>query len=197
MDEYLTVGSTTREEVVSRLGEPYSTLGTERYLHYSWYCADGSWWEGGADMGSYGPIIEFDEQDIVKRYRVLYECERELYLSKPLEIRIVLEHETNPGQDATLILSKNSVELTGPSRSFEISPEQVVTGRRCGKGDTGLKNGFCIELGFSEETEAGDSIHIRLDAFDVYAFLRYIQRNCPNYVFEFPAPDALAERTPS
>ena len=188
MDELLTVGSTTRQEAMSRLGEPALTLGQERYLLYRWFCVD---------SGMFGPIIEFDEQDIVKRYRVLYECEKELFLSKPLEIRVVLEHETDPDQKATLILSKNSVELRGPANGFEISPEQVVTGRRCGEDDGGLPNAYCIELGFSEETEAGDGIRIRMDPFVMYPFSSYIQRNCPNYVFEPPDPDALAERTTS
>jgi len=72
---FLTVSKTTREDVLLRFGEPDLILNDQRIMIYHWIVSHGYWLTGGGYSAVGGPIsndylfmLEFDEEDRLKRF---------------------------------------------------------------------------------------------------------------------------------
>ena len=73
-------GTTTREEVLLRLGEPDFTLNEQSIFAYSWTRVQGYFFIGGGYSGAGGPVgkttllmLEFDSMNLLKRFEFVPE----------------------------------------------------------------------------------------------------------------------------
>lgn len=204
--DFVRVGSTSREEVLLKLGEPDAVREDERRFLYRWVTVHGylAWgtYGGGGDVAPIGVkrfdlLIEFDDQGVVKRLGDIktwaenMEGQKEppLDLSTPIEIPVI--HARFPAlaklfrgdTAATLILGKDFVEFreSKPSHNFRISPEKIILLKRYSETDEYWNAGeLHYYIRFSEKTEAGKGIHIRVDFFSSLTLLKYLRQNCPN-----------------
>ena len=139
----MALGSTSREQVLLKLGEPDAAWKDEQYFLYRWFTVRGY----AVTMGTAGEIggeghnliVEFDHDGLVKDYGDIRQWAVRLYHravlkpldSSPIDIPIKHWHEgfTNPSADALLTLGKGSVEFTeatNASHNFRISPEKII-----------------------------------------------------------------------
>lgn len=198
--EFMRVGSTSREEVLLKLGEPDAVRKDERYYLYRWVTVHGYliWATYGGGDGAehigkkrYDLLMEFDDQGIIKRYGDIEEWARkgrgqkDLDLSTPIEIPVTHQHRWAPDKDATLILGKDFFEFRDPSHHFRISPEKIILIRPSSEDDNQWAAGLLsYNIHFSEETEAGERIRIRVDLFSLPILLEYLRQNSPYLVVE-------------
>jgi len=194
--EFMRVGSTSREEVLLKLGEPDAVRKDERYFLYRWVTVHGyiaAYGGGGEYIGKkrYDLLIEFDDKGVVKRYGDIEEWARkgrwqkDLDLSTPIEIPVTHQHRLAPDKDASLILGKDFFEFRDPSHHFRISPEKIILIRPSSEDDNQWAAGLLsYNIHFSEETEAGERIRIRVDLFSLPTLLEYLRQNSPYLVVE-------------
>lgn len=192
--EFMGLGSTSREEVLLKLGEPDAVWEDERHFLYWWVTARGyaivfdnapPIWKKRYDL-----LIEFDDQGVVKRYGDIEEWARkgrwqkDLDLSTPIEIP-VKHHRWTGDKDARLILGKDFFEFRDPSHNFRISPEKIILLRPIFAQDEQWAPAFFYyDIHFSEETVAGKKIRIRVDLFSLPTLLEYLRQNSPYLVVE-------------
>ena len=208
--EFMRVGSTSREQVLLKLGESDAVREHERYLLYRWVTVRGyllvklleSESTGHIGKNTYELLIEFDDEGLVKRFgdirtwaaKVEGQEEPPLGLATPIEIPVshlypglfgpvIVEQE----DDARLILGKDFFELreSWPSLDFRISPEKIVLLRERSytfdiAHDHWAAGKLTYDIHFSERTAAGKTIGIRVDVFSLLPLLEYLRENCPN-----------------
>lgn len=207
--EFMRVGSTSKEEVLLKLGEPDAVWEDERNFLYLWFTARGYVGAGGSPMYIGKPhelLIEFDEQDVIKRLgdidtwaaKVQGQKGRPLDLSTPVEIPVKYLHTSTPVEtpvsyhhisayfeDASLILGKDFFEIRESSHNIRISPEKIILLRHePGTIYQLLRGVLTYNIHFSEKTVAGEKIHILVDIFSLTTLLEYLQQNCPNLVVQ-------------
>jgi len=150
------VGSTSKEEVLLKLGEPDGVWKDERYFLYRWGTVRGYVGTYGSSRRGYVGaerhhwLIEFDEEDVIKQLgdfetwaaKVQGQKDRPLDPSTPVEIQVSCLHPPKPFkpvgdpmrhpktfthvEDARLIMGKDFFEIRGSSHDFRISPEKIL-----------------------------------------------------------------------
>jgi len=193
--EFMGVGSTSREEVLLKLGEPDEVWEDERHFLYWWLTARGylidrnpndtPMWKKRYDL-----LIEFDDQGVVKRYGDIEEWARkgrwkkDLDLSTPIEIP-VKHYRWSGNEDARLILGKDFFEFRDPSHNFRISPEKIILLRpNITQHEPWAPGFFYYDIHFSEKTVAGKKVSLRMDLFSLPTLLEYLRQNSPYLVVE-------------
>ncbi len=203
--EFMRVGSTSKEEVLLKLGEPDAAWKDERYFLYRWVTVSGyllwgfvgassSGNEGKEPLGKkrYDLLIEFDDHGVVKRLGDIEtwaqrsrQKDRPLDLSTPIEIPVTHHHSWARDKAASLILGKDFFEFREPSHNFRISPEKIILLR---PGFTPLINWaagvFTYDIHFSEKTVGGEKIKLKVYIFELTTLFEYLRQNCPNIVVQ-------------
>ena len=204
--KFIEAGKTTRDEVLRKLGGTETAIEGDTYFVGRW--ASSSWgvlWmvagnntgAGGWDRhwGIHNVLVEFDEQGLVKNYRVFPDSQlikelsalvakgpkHPLDLSEPMEIRVehyTLRQEINPS--GTIVLENDSFEFreaggTG-KHSFKISPNQIrdfsLTPQS--EGDHPDPHTVRQTIHFSGKTRVGGKITFRVDVPTVLLLVKYL-----------------------
>ena len=107
---FLQVGKTTRQEVLLRFGEPDAVLNDQSILTYHWQVSHGYWMLAGGYTAAGGPVpknyllmLEFDEEDRLKRF------ERSGSILRPPQAR--LDKWTSLGGEKSLSKSREIIVI--------------------------------------------------------------------------------------
>jgi len=148
---FIQVGSTSKEEVLLKLGEPDGVWKDERYFLYRWTSVRGGYliWiaadpnAGNSGIGGatlererYDLLIEFDNRGVVRRIgdiarwaaRIEGQNDSPLDLSAPIRISVTHQHGLGSDKIASLILGKEFFGLAEykSSHNFRIAPEKII-----------------------------------------------------------------------
>lgn len=187
--DFLRVGSTVREEVLLRLGEPDATWEDEAFIAYRWWTVSGVagviGLRGGSSdyVGEQGHdfVIELDDDGIVTRFGLIDEWASTGPwppgdpLAPALEVPIVHRHTPGRDQAATLVLGGGIFEFREPAHSFTTPLDAVITLTPSNEGRGQWQGGqLSYTLRFSESTEVGDQIGFRLDVSAVPDLVEFV-----------------------
>ena len=208
---FIQVGATSREEVFEKLGWIDTGLQNERVFlgrwtgsSYAWIWAVGGHYNGAAGgarvWGKKNLLLEFDQDSIVKEFRVVKDKSllKELSawstlgvfppLSRPLTIYVTHRHgKGSTFQNTTLTLGEDFVELEevgDASHNFRISPEKITRVSRAGKWSRSTRDSeyFFLTIHFKQKTKAGKKITISLDLPTLTTLVSYFDHTRPKVV---------------
>lgn len=203
--KFLAPGSTSRAEVLDKLGAVNAAPGYDRFLWARW---KQSAWAVAWMVGSYGGgaaganrmwgsenlLVSFDDDGKVKEYRRVSDGKL------AAELRRVLKSESPLATDAMFIHAEHRHHHTGFSgveitlkpdvihfrepgdstHSFDVPPD-ALTSLDSALHDTDVANVMDVEetLHFRTKTAVGNKISLRMHTEDFVNLLRYINKQCP------------------
>ncbi len=206
--DFVQAGKTTRQEVTEKLGETDTSVRENRLFLGRWatskwgvlwmvsggYSAAGGWNRGWA---RHNVLISFDDQDIVQEFRKFSDEDlvkqlsawvaeghcQPLDLSTPIEIPIDHRHGSGVGFPGTLVLSSDSFEFReNEKHSFKIPPQQIrdIQLTSVGHGDKSDPRYVNETIHFTQKTNVGGKMTIRVDVPTVMTLVKYVAQTRPN-----------------
>ncbi|MGH9794043.1 MAG: hypothetical protein ACRD5G_04650 [Candidatus Acidiferrales bacterium] len=202
--DFIQVGTTSREEVVQKLGWTDTGIKDERLFVGRWVSSSsGLFGVGGGDFdrhwGGRNLLIEFDEKGVVKQYSVFGDKElvkqlsawvtqrpdRLLDLSRPIEIQV--KHYRRRGHSSdkgALVFAEDSFEFRedlGTSHNFKISPTKISQLSFSGlvdKAPLGQKppdpRHISLTLHFTEKTTVGKKMTLHMNVPAIMSLVKYL-----------------------
>ena len=205
--KFLAPGSTSRAEVLDKLGAINAAPGFDHFLWARWkqstwavaWAVSAGYGTGAGDInrlwGSENLLVVFDADGKVKEYRRVSEGHltrelRALLKNEPPmapteEVIIAAEHRhfrTDFG-DVKILLTPTAIqfrEARKPAHSFDISPD-AITSMDSALHDNGKNKFMEVEqtIHFRSRTPVGNKVSLRMDTRDYLAMLRYMNQYCP------------------
>ena len=216
---FIQAGKTGREEVTQKLswtdtGLKDDNLFMGRWASSSWgvysfvcICGfgGGAWFDDWTrHWGTHNVLIAFDDNGLVKQYRVFPDSElvkrlavwlaespsHSLDLSKPMEIRAPLHGPKDKYFDGTLVLGSDSLEFREDESSgmhnFKIAPKQIRELALTSLAHTHWSKDSLYPpymngtIHFTEKTPAGSEVTIRVDVPTVMVLVKYLSQTRSN-----------------
>ncbi len=206
--DFVQAGKTTRQEVTEKLGETDTSVRENRLFLGRWatskwgvlwmvgggYSAAGGWNRGWA---RHNVLISFDDQDIVQEFRKFSDEDlvkqlsawvaeghgQPLDLSSPIEIPVEHRHGSGVAFPGTLILSSDSFEYReNEKHNFKISPQQIrdIQLTSVGHGDKSDPRYLNETIHFTQKTNVGGKMTIRVDVPTIMTLVKYVAQTRPN-----------------
>ncbi|UCF68884.1 MAG: hypothetical protein JSV80_06240 [Acidobacteriota bacterium] len=184
----VTVGTTSREELLWQLGEPDMVSADERFLVYRWLSISGHWLigSGGVEMGDRRQdlLFEFDESGRLVRHGEVESLvtrpipdETPIDATIPLELPILQRKSAwHPWTTATLRLEQNRVALFGVREPIEISPAHVTHLEHVSDvPDTWLRGWLSYRMHYVDDEGLRRETRFQIGVFDVLRLAKYLQ----------------------
>ena len=203
-------GSTNRQEILLRLGEPDAASADETIFVYRWRTVHGLWGIAGIARGSdaiaeagyinedrHDVALEFDDRGAVVRHGALDDwgwpatsgtADRD---SVPLELSVVHQRASGHHRASTLRLGGGVFELE-PVHQFTSEEEEAGRGvslpldgvaslTRSKESETQWAKGhLSYTVGFSEETPVGRRVRFLVELLDAPRLIAFLRHHCPN-----------------
>jgi len=196
--ESLRIGSTTREEVLWKFGEPDAYSADERYLLYRWlsvagyaYYVDAYAEDDVIRMGvqRHDMLLEFDERNLLVRYGDIETLVTEpigddtpVNTTLPQELSVLHRRPASKHwTQAILLLQENLVTLRDEIGPRDIRPAAIV--RLAHKPDDhGLwfAGWLTYHLRYENEPDGIDTIRLQVNVLDVPRLAKYLQTRSPD-----------------
>ena len=207
---FIETGSTYRQDVLLRLGEPDVVSADETMLVYRWRTVHGIWRvaavateargeplneSGYINEDRYDLVLEFDDRGLVARYGSLDDWGRSVSsdtadpVVSTLELSVVHQRASGHYRASTLRLGGGVVEFAPvhtktweeADHSFTLPLDTVVSLSRSKESENQWTLGrLSYTIGFSDETPSGDEVRLLVDLLDVPSLIAFLRRNCPN-----------------
>lgn len=224
--DFIQTGKTSREEVGEKLGWMNAGIKDQRFFLGRWSSSSwgtawvvagtGSSGAGGWNRlwGTHNVLVEFDDKDVVKKYRVFSDSELVpelaarvaerpeplLDLSKPVEISIRHRHGPKKYFDGTLVLGADSFVYRGAGKErkhdFEISPKQIGEIRLAGLQDHTDAHYLDQDIHFTTKTAVGTKMTARVDLPTLLLLVKYIAQTktaSASALSTSPGPNPVAQ----
>ena len=206
--DFVQAGKTTRQEVTEKLGETDTSVRENRLFLGRWatskwgvlwmvsggYNAAGGWNRGWA---RHNVLISFDDQDIVQEFRKFSDEDlvkqlsawvaeghcQPLDLSSPIEIPVDHRHSSGVAFPGTLVLGSDSFEFReNEKHNFKISPQQIrdIQLTSVGHGDKSDPRYLNETIHFTQKTNVGGKMTIRVDVPTIMTLVKYVAQTRPN-----------------
>jgi hypothetical protein len=204
---FIHTGQTRRDEVIEKLSWMDRGVKDQRFFLGQW--SSSSWGTdfmvplglsgGGIDSwnrhwGTHNVLVEFDDRDVVKRYRVFPDAElvRELSarvaenpeppldLSRPMKVSIQHVYGPRKYSDGEFLLGADSFSYRegrdNPKHDFQISPKEI---QRFGWGGSRIQGEAQYSgqtIYFTKRTAVGQKMTIRLRVGDLMLLVKYLSQ---------------------
>lgn len=205
---FIQAGKTNRDEVIQKLSWMNRDIKDQRFFLGRW--SSSSW---GTDLivampalsgvgydkwdrhwGSHNILVEFDDKDVVKRYRVFPDSElvRELSarvaenpgppldLSKPIKVSIQHLYGPKKSSFGEFLLGIDSLSYCEdgdePKHDFQISPKEIQDFRLAGSRVQDSAQWSDQTIYLSRRTAVGQKMTIRLRVGDLMLLVKYLSQ---------------------
>jgi hypothetical protein len=204
---FLQAGKTTRQEVNEKLGETDTTVKENGLFLGRWTSSKwGVFWAAGGGYNAVGGwnrgwarhnvLISFDENNVVQQFRQFPDEDlvkqlsawvaeghaQPVDLSAPIELPVDHRHGSGVGFPGTLVLSSDSFEFReNEKHNFKIPPPQIrdIQLTSVGQGDKSDPRYLNETIHFTQKTNVGGKMTIRVDVPTIMALVKYVAQTRP------------------